>query len=184
MEAATTLKIAVTKVEAAFGPEASTRPGRIVVLFILSLIFKRDFLSLVGSDSVETGATVHATRSRPRPAGTTLVQFVTFVLNDNRTWTQILPQQGPYRHAKLVLFRDAFTRPAAWRSPPPGHFIAPGMKRFTSTRLLRRTEAALRSTGEFAEAYVWPTKLAITCRSCWALRPRCVGPAAEPSNRQ
>jgi len=38
-----------------------------------------------------------------------LVQFVSFVLDDaQNTWTQLLPQQTgtPYRHAKLVLFRD------------------------------------------------------------------------------
>ena len=37
------------------------------------------------------------------------VQFVTFVLNDTqKTWQQILHDEGvPYRHAKLVLFRNA-----------------------------------------------------------------------------
>jgi len=39
-----------------------------------------------------------------------LVQFVSFVLDDTqKTWTELLPQQEgkPYRHAKLVLFRDS-----------------------------------------------------------------------------
>jgi predicted metalloprotease len=36
------------------------------------------------------------------------VQFVSFVLDDaQKTWERLLPPKGtPYRHAKLVLFRD------------------------------------------------------------------------------
>jgi uncharacterized protein len=84
--------------------------GGIVILFILILIFKRDFLSLVSTRSVGTGGT---TLSQPDPARDQqekpLVDFVTFVLNDTQnTWSQVLPAQGvPYRHAKLVLFRDS-----------------------------------------------------------------------------
>ena len=43
------------------------------------------------------------------PAEANLVQFVSFVLDDTQqTWDKLLPEQAgkPYRHAKLVLFRD------------------------------------------------------------------------------
>ena len=46
--------------------------GGVVVLFILSIVFKRDFLSLVSSGSVgNTGTSVSQPRSRARPAGKT-----------------------------------------------------------------------------------------------------------------
>ena len=96
--------------------------GGVVILFILSLIFKRDFLSLLSTGSVGTGTTV----SQPYPARDQreqpLVQFVTFVLNDaQNTWSQILPTQGvPYRHAKLVLFRDSIDSACGRPNRPQG----------------------------------------------------------------
>ena len=83
--------------------------GGIVVLFILSLIFKRDFLSLLSTGSVGTGTSVAQSDPARDQSEQPVVQFVTFVLNDaQNTWSQILPAQGvPYRHAKLVLFRDS-----------------------------------------------------------------------------
>ena len=106
--------------------------GGIVVLFILSLIFKRDFLSLVSTGSMDTGATINdpARDQQEKP----LVDFVTFVLNDTQnTWSQILPQQGAqYRHAKLVLFRDAIDSACGMAQSASGPSIAPPTKRFIS----------------------------------------------------
>src|ERR1022692_1699284 len=82
--------------------------GGFIILLVLSLVFKRNFLSLAGIGGGPSPTQV----SRPDPARDQreqpLVQFVSFVLDDTqKTWTQILSQQGvPYRHAKLVLFRD------------------------------------------------------------------------------
>ncbi len=84
--------------------------GGVIILFVLSLIFKRDFLSLLSSGPAGTTGTAV---TQPDPARDQreqpLVQFVTFVLNDTQnTWSQILPSQGAqYHHAKLVLFRDS-----------------------------------------------------------------------------
>src|ERR1700720_4358054 len=75
--------------------------GGVIVLFVLSLIFKRDFLSLLSTGS---GGTTGTTVTQPDPdrdqREQPLVQFVTFVLNDaQNTWSQILPAQGvQYRH--------------------------------------------------------------------------------------
>jgi predicted metalloprotease len=82
--------------------------GGFLVLLVLSLVFKRNFLSLAGlgggSSPTQISQPDTARDQREEP----LVQFVSFVLDDTqKTWTQILSQQGvPYRHAKLVLFRD------------------------------------------------------------------------------
>ncbi len=84
--------------------------GGVVVLFILSLVFKQNFFALLGGG---TTAPVATTVHRPNPARDEaekpLVQFVSFVLDDTqKTWEQVLPQQAgvPYRHARLVLFRS------------------------------------------------------------------------------
>src|ERR1700692_147286 len=80
-----------------------------IVLAILSLVFRTNLFSLLGNGGVSS-----TTISQPNPAQDAaekpLVEFVSFVLDDvQKTWTEILPQQTgtQYRHAKLVLFRDA-----------------------------------------------------------------------------
>ena len=132
--------------------------GGIVILFILSLIFKRDFLSLVSNGSVGTGAT---TVSQPDPARDQqekpLVDFVTFVLDDaQNTWSQILPQQGvPYRHAKLVLYRDAYGSACGLAQSATGPFYCPeDEKVYIDLGFYDELKQRFGAPGEFAEAYV------------------------------
>jgi predicted metalloprotease len=132
--------------------------GGIVVLFILSLIFKRDFLSLVSTGAVDTAAT---TVSQPNTAldqqEKPLVDFVTFVLNDTQnTWSQILPQQGvPYRHAKLVLYRDAYPSACGAAQSATGPFYCPeDEKVYIDLGFYNELKQRFGAPGEFAEAYV------------------------------
>jgi uncharacterized protein len=132
--------------------------GGIVVLFILSLIFKRDFLSLVSTGSVGTGGT---TFSQPDPARDQqekpLVDFVTFVLNDTQnTWSQVLPAQGvPYRHAKLVLFRDSYDSACGAAQSATGPFYCPeDEKVYIDLGFYDELKQRFGAPGEFAEAYV------------------------------
>ena len=131
--------------------------GGIVILFVLSLIFKRDFLSLVSTGSVGSGTTV----SQPDPARDQqekpLVDFVTFVLNDTQnTWSQILPQQGvPYRHAKLVLFRDSYDSACGAAQSATGPFYCPqDEKVYIDLGFYDELKQRFGAPGEFAEAYV------------------------------
>lgn len=131
--------------------------GGIVVLFILSLIFKRDFLSLVSTDSVGTGTT--ATQADPArdQQEQPLVQFVTFVLNDaQNTWSQLLPQQGAqYRHAKLVLFRDSIDSACGMAQSASGPFYCPeDEKVYIDLGFYDELKQRFGAPGEFAEAYV------------------------------
>src|SRR5690349_13756051 len=82
--------------------------GGFVILMILSLIFHRNFFTLLNSGS-SGGTTVSQPDTARDQSEKPLVDFVTFVLNDTQgTWTKILAQQNvQYRHAKLVLFRDS-----------------------------------------------------------------------------
>src|SRR6202048_1476229 len=132
--------------------------GGIVVLFILSLIFKRDFLSLVSTGSVGTAGT---TVSQPDPARDQqeqpLVQFVTFVLNDTQnTWSQILPSQGAqYHHAKLVLFRDSIDSACGLAQSATGPFYCPeDEKVYIDLGFYDELKQRFGASGEFAEAYV------------------------------
>jgi predicted metalloprotease len=132
--------------------------GGIVILFILSLIFKRDFLSLVSNGSVGTSGT---TVSQPDPAldeqEKPLKDFVTFVLNDaQNTWSQILPQQGvPYRHAKLVLYRDAYSSACGLAQSATGPFYCPeDEKVYIDLGFYDELKQRFGAPGEFAEAYV------------------------------
>ncbi|MGA9799106.1 MAG: neutral zinc metallopeptidase [Terriglobales bacterium] len=132
--------------------------GGIVVLFILSLIFKRDFLSLVSTGAVDSGAT---TVSQPNTAldqqEKPLVDFVTFVLNDTQnTWSQILPQQGvPYRHAKLVLYRDSYPSACGAAQSATGPFYCPeDEKVYIDLGFYNELKQRFGAPGEFAEAYV------------------------------
>jgi predicted metalloprotease len=131
--------------------------GGIVVLFILSLIFKRDFLSLVSTDSASTGTA--ATQSDPArdQQEQPLVQFVTFVLNDTQNiWSQILPQQGAqYRHAKLVLFRDSIDSACGMAQSASGPFYCPADEKvYIDLGFYDELKQRFGAPGEFAEAYV------------------------------
>jgi predicted metalloprotease len=132
--------------------------GGIVILFILSLIFKRDFLSLVSNGSMDTGGT---TVSQPDPVRDEqekpLVDFVTFVLNDTQnTWSQVLPAQGvPYRHAKLVLYRDAYPSACGAAQSATGPFYCPeDEKVYIDLGFYDELKQRFGAPGEFAEAYV------------------------------
>jgi uncharacterized protein len=132
--------------------------GGIIVLFILSLIFKRDFLSLVSNGSMDTGGT---TVSQPDPARDAqekpLVDFVTFVLNDTQnTWSQMLPAQGvPYRHAKLILYRDYYPSACGAAQSATGPFYCPeDEKVYIDLGFYDELKQRFGAPGEFAEAYV------------------------------
>jgi predicted metalloprotease len=84
--------------------------GGLLVLLVLSFIFKRDLIS----PFLNSGSPGAATVSRPedparKAAESREVQFVSFVLDDAQSdWDKLIPN---YRHAKLVLFRDQTNSP-------------------------------------------------------------------------
>jgi uncharacterized protein len=159
--------------------------GGIVILFILSLIFKRDFLSLVSTGSVGTGTAV----SQPDPARDQqeqpLVQFVTFVLNDTQnTWSQILPAQGvPYRHAKLVLFRDSIDSACGQAQSATGPFYCPqDEKVYIDLGFYDELRQRFGAAGEFAEAYVLAHEIGHHVQKLLGIEPKVR--AAQEQNPQ
>lgn len=129
--------------------------GTLVVLLILSLIFKRDFFSLVGAGGVEPAS---ETASGP-PAETTaqeerLVSFVSFVLDDaQNVWQHQLG--ASYRPAKLVLFRDAVQSACGFAESATGPFYCPAdEKAYIDLGFYQELQQRFGAPGDFAQAYV------------------------------
>jgi predicted metalloprotease len=131
--------------------------GGFLLLLVLSLVFKRNFLSLAGfgtsSAPTQMSHPDTARDQREQP----LVQFVSFVLDDTqKTWTQILSQQGvPYHHAKLVLFRDRINSACGLAQEASGPFYCPGDEKvYIDLAFFDELKQRFGAPGEFAEAYV------------------------------
>lgn len=132
--------------------------GGTLILLILSFIFRTNLFTLFGGGTADPGTTV----SQPDPARDTaekpLVQFVSFVLDDTqKTWTQILPQQTntPYRHAKLVLFRDSTQSGCGGAAAATGPFYCPQDERvYIDLGFFDELSRRFGAPGQFAQAYV------------------------------
>jgi uncharacterized protein len=131
--------------------------GGFLILLVLSLVFKHNFLSLVGlggpaaSTSISQPDTARDQREQPE------VQFVSFVLDEaQNAWTQILSQEGVnYRHAKLVLFRDSIVSGCGQAQAATGPFYCPeDEKVYIDLSFFDLLKQQFGAPGEFAQACV------------------------------
>jgi uncharacterized protein len=128
-----------------------------LVLLVLSLVFKRNFLSLAGLGGVSSPTPISQPDTARDQREEPLVQFVSFVLDDTqKTWTQILSQQSvPYRHAKLVLFRDRIDSACGLAQSASGPFYCPGDEKvYIDLGFFDELRQRFGAPGEFAQAYV------------------------------
>lgn len=131
--------------------------GGALVLLVLSLLFRRDFFTLVGVDGSETGAAGAAGPVASTPHEDSLVQFVSFVLDDaQNTWTEVMEQRGEqYQRAKLVLFRDAVQSACGRAQAAMGPFYCPGdSKVYIDLGFYDELRRRFGAPGDFAQAYV------------------------------
>jgi uncharacterized protein len=133
--------------------------GATLLLVLLSLIFKRDFVSMFTGVQETAPAVNEASRSAVQdPAEASLVQFVSFVLDDTqKTWDRLLPEQSgvPYRHAKLVLFRDATDSSCGLAQSATGPFYCPADEKvYIDLGFYDDLTNRFGAPGEFAQAYV------------------------------
>jgi len=133
--------------------------GGTLLLIILSIIFKVNLLSLFsgGDGVVEPSRPV--TSEANRDAGEAReVQFVSFVLDDAQsTWDRLLPEQShsPYRHAKLVLFRDYTHSGCGTAQTATGPFYCPADEKvYIDLSFFDELRGNFGAPGEFAQAYV------------------------------
>jgi uncharacterized protein len=132
--------------------------GGIIILLILSFVFKRNFFALLGGGG-NVGPAV--TTSRPDPARKAAqqptVEFVSFVLDDaQKVWTQVLASDGVrYRHAKLVLFRNATQSGCGAARTATGPFYCPADEKvYIDLDFYDELKSRFGAPGQFAQAYV------------------------------
>jgi predicted metalloprotease len=86
-----------------------------------------------------------------------MVEFVSFVLDDAQTtWTRLFQQKGAaYRHAKLVLFRDATRSGCGVGQSAMGPFYCPNDQRvYIDLNFYDELRQRFGAPGDFAQAYV------------------------------
>jgi hypothetical protein len=129
--------------------------GGLLVLLVLSFVFKRDLISPFlhsGSPSASPGVSRPADPARTA-AESREVQFVSFVLDDAQSdWDKLIPN---YRHAKLVLFRDQTNSPCGQAGTATGPFYCPGDEKvYLDLGFFDELRNRFGASGEFAQAYV------------------------------
>jgi len=129
--------------------------GGFLVLLVLSLVFHRNFLALLGPTS---GGTVARPADPARDAAEQHEKdLVSFVLDDTqKTWTQIFASRNlQYRHAKLVLFRDQIDSACGMAESATGPFYCPEDERvYIDLGFYDELKQRFGAPGEFAQAYV------------------------------
>ncbi len=134
--------------------------GGALILLVLSLVFKQNFFALLGGGGGGApNAPVVRQPNRARDQQEQpLVQFVSFVLDDTqKTWEQILPEQAgkPYRHAKLVLFRNYTQSGCGGAESATGPFYCPqDEKVYIDLGFYDELRQRFGAPGQFAQAYV------------------------------
>lgn len=134
--------------------------GGLLILLVLSVVFKQNFFSLLGVGGASGSGSAAVSTPDPTRDETEkpLVQFVSFVLDDTqRIWEQLLPQQAgtPYRHAKLVLFRDSTRSSCGGADAATGPFYCPADEKvYIDLSFYDELKRRFGAPGEFAQAYV------------------------------
>jgi predicted metalloprotease len=132
--------------------------GGMIVLLILSVVFKRDFLSLATTGAPGLGAP--AGESGPfasTPAEDSLVDFVHFVLDDTQeTWQRLFTERGStYAPAVLVLYRDVTPTACGTGQSASGPFYCPGDQQvYIDLSFFDELHRRFGAGGDFAQAYV------------------------------
>jgi len=131
--------------------------GGFLILLVLSLVFKRDFFSLIGNQGALSSQPARQVDTQRDAKEEPTVQFVSFVLDDvQKTWSGILQTKGvPYQHAKLVLFRDLTSSGCGTAQTETGPFYCPAdAKVYIDLGFYDELQRRFGAPGQFAQAYV------------------------------
>lgn len=129
--------------------------GGVLILLVLSFIFKQDFLSLAGG--MGGGQTVETGPVTSTPEEELQVQFVSFVLDSAQNfWERTFADMGAqYQRATLVLFRDGVQSACGAAGSATGPFYCPGdQKVYIDLGFFDELDRRFGAPGDFAQAYV------------------------------
>jgi predicted metalloprotease len=132
--------------------------GGIIVVGLLSLIFRQNFFSLFDGSGGVAPSTESAPPASQTPEEQQRYEFVKFVMNDVQdTWSKVLPADArvQYPHAKLVLFRDAVQSGCGVAESATGPFYCPNdQKVYIDLSFYDELKQRFGASGDFAQAYV------------------------------
>jgi uncharacterized protein len=135
--------------------------GGMVVVGVLSLVFKRNLFADLGAVSGGGAPVMNqggGGAAGPRPADEEeMAAFTKFVFNDSqRVWTSEFQKLGKsYTEAKLVLFTDSVRSGCGFAESAMGPFYCPGdQKVYVDLGFYRELKQRFRAPGDFAQAYV------------------------------
>ncbi|HEX4498724.1 MAG TPA: neutral zinc metallopeptidase [Thermoanaerobaculia bacterium] len=143
-----------------FGGGGRLGIGGFVVVLLLSLVFHKNFFALLGGGSAGAPAAAPAGPSAPvseSPEEAKQVEFVKFVMNSVQDyWAKTFAQNGKtYRHAKLVLFRDAINSGCGAAQTQMGPFYCPADEKvYIDLAFYKELKDRFGASGDFAQAYV------------------------------
>ena len=133
--------------------------GGLLLLLLLGFLFSHFFQS--GPVSPGPNVSPYGTASRVGTGSPESenkeIQFISFVLDDTqKTWDRLLPQIGvPYRHAKLVLFRDYTPSACGTAQSATGPFYCPADEKvYLDLGFFDELANRMGAPGEFGQAYV------------------------------
>ena len=146
--------------------------GGALVLLVLSLLFGKNFFALFDNGSATTDRPAVSRPIEQTPEEKREVQFVSFVLDDAQsTWSQILG--GRYRHAKLVLFRDAISSACGFAQGASGPFYCPNDEKvYLDLAFFDELRDRFAAAGDFAQAYVIAHELGHHVQKIVGIEPR------------
>jgi predicted metalloprotease len=127
--------------------------GGLVVLLILSAIFKKDLTGMLGGGGSNVADPGTAAPYQETATEKDRREFVTYVFNDAQdTWRQSV---NGYRDAKLVLFTDATDSGCGFAQSASGPFYCPmDEKVYIDLGFYDELQQRFGAAGDFAQAYV------------------------------
>jgi predicted metalloprotease len=133
--------------------------GGLILLGVLSMVFKTDLISpfLGGGGGLSSNVDAPAAAPLNDPSEEPLVQFISFVLDDNqKVWDQLMRNtQKSYRRARLVLFRDGVNTACGGADSGVGPFYCPGDEKvYIDLGFYEELKRRFGAPGDFAQAYV------------------------------
>jgi predicted metalloprotease len=127
--------------------------GGMLVLLVLSVVFKRDLISPFLGGGAPTAAPSSQAAPIQDPREEDMVRMLSVVLDSSQaTWARTMSQ---YQPAKLVLFRDATETACGTGQSATGPFYCPGdQKVYIDLGFFEQLDRQFGAPGDFAQAYV------------------------------